>query len=361
MAADDTGEKTEHPTARRLQEAREAGRVPRSMDLSAAIGMLGGLLALKWLGGGLLAALLELTRALGEEPELTAGSLPHWLGRLGAKAAFVVLPILGVMVGITILANILQSGMPVSFKRLTPKLEKLNPVNGVQRLFSLDSVVRLGFGVLKTVVVTVVAYYAIAADIASVLTSGMLHSEGALHMACALIYKLALRLGVVLLILALLDYAYQRWNWWRNLKMTKQEVKDEYKRMEGDPLIRGRRRRAHMQLLMQRLGIDVPKSDVVVTNPTEYAVALQYDEAAMSAPRVAAKGVDLLALRIRQIAQQHGIPIVQRPPLARALYASVEVGQEVPPAYYRAVAEVLAYVYQLTGRAPTAQPVAGNN
>ncbi|HRS26653.1 MAG TPA: EscU/YscU/HrcU family type III secretion system export apparatus switch protein, partial [Phycisphaerae bacterium] len=173
---------------------------------------------------------------------------------------------------------------------------------------------------------------------------------GIVQMSAALLYKLALRLGLTLLVLALLDYWYQRWNWWRRLKMTKQEVRDELKRMEGDPQMRHRRRQLQMRLALQRVGIDVPKADVVVTNPTEYAVALKYDEATMTAPRVMAKGKDLLAARIRQVAQQHRIPIVQRPPLARALYAAVEVGQEVPPAYYRAVAEVLAYVYRITGK-----------
>jgi flagellar biosynthetic protein FlhB len=184
-----------------------------------------------------------------------------------------------------------------------------------------------------------------------VLTAGALAPIEAFDLACQLVFKLALRIALVLLVLGLLDFLYQRWNVTRNLKMTKQEVKDELKRMDGDPQAKQRRRQLQLKLAMQRIGIDVPNADVVVTNPTEFAVALKYDEATMAAPRVTAKGQDLLALRIRQVAQQHGIPIVQRPPLARALYASAEIGRDVPAEFYRAVAEVLAYVYQLSGRA----------
>jgi flagellar biosynthetic protein FlhB len=174
---------------------------------------------------------------------------------------------------------------------------------------------------------------------------------GILHMASEILFALMLRLALVLLILGLIDYFYQRHKVEKQLRMSKQEIKDELKRMEGDPLVKHRRRQVQAKLAMQRIAIDVPRSDVVVTNPTEYAVALKYDEATMHAPRVLAKGKDLLALRIRQIAQQYGIILVQRPPLARGLYTACDVGDEIPPAYYRAVAEVLAYVYQLSGRA----------
>ncbi len=172
-----------------------------------------------------------------------------------------------------------------------------------------------------------------------------------LPVAGEVVFEVALRMALVLLVLGLIDYAYQRWRLEQSLRMTRQEVRDELKRMEGDPLIKQRRRQLQQQLAVQRINLDVPKADVVVTNPTEYAVALRYDEVTMQAPRVLAKGRDYLALRIRQVAEQHGVPIVQRPPLARALYATVEVGQEIPPQFYRAVAEVLAYVYRITGKA----------
>lgn len=351
MAADDAGERTEQPTARRLKEARDEGRIPRSTDLTAAVVLLGGLLLLRLLGGGMFETMLGMASVLGDDPDVTASGLAPWISRVGTAALYMMLPFLILLMVITVVGSVLQSGLPITLKRLKPKLDKLNPANGIKRLFSLDSVTRMGMGVLKMVLVAVVAWFSIVADIGQVLSTGALAPRGALDLSSDLLYRLALRVGAMLLVLALLDYAYQRWNWWRNLKMTKQEVKDEMKRMEGDMQTRQRRRRVQFQLAMQRIGMDVPKSDVVVTNPTEYAVALRYDQATMSAPRVTAKGQNLLALRIRQIAEQHGVPVVQRPPLARALYTGAEVGQEVPPALYRAVAELLAYVYQLSGRA----------
>ena len=351
MAADDAGERTEQPTARRLTEARDEGRIPRSQDLTAAVAVLAGLLLLKLFGDGMFESMLNMTRAIGETPDVSGGHLTTWIWRITETSLWMIVPFLVLLVIITAVGMVLQSGLPISVKRLKPKLDKLNPITGVKRLFSLDSVTRMGMGVLKMIVVAAVAYISIVGDIAAVLSAGTIVPQGTFNMCCDVLYRAALRMGLALLVLALLDYVYQRWNWWRKLKMTKQQVKDELKNMEGDPKMRQRRRQLQFNLAMQRISLDVPKSDVVVTNPTEYAVAIKYDEAVMSAPRVTAKGKDFIALRIRQLAQQHGIPVVQRPPLARALYSSVEVGQEVPPAFYRAVAELLAYVYQLSGRA----------
>ncbi|MFH1745731.1 MAG: flagellar biosynthesis protein FlhB [Planctomycetota bacterium] len=354
MAADDAGEKTEQPTARRMKEARDEGRIPRSTDLTAAIVLVGGLLLLRLLGGGMFETMFNLTRGLGDDPDVTVSGLAPWIMRVAYAALMMIVPFLVLLMVITVIGTALQAGIPITLKRLKPKLEKLNPIKGLKRLFSLDSLTRFGMGVLKMIFVAAVAWFSIVDDIDQVLTVGSLMPGGAFSLSSEVLYRLAMRIGVMLLILALFDYAYQRWNWWRNLKMTKQEVKDEMKQMEGDMQTRQRRRRAQLQLAMQRLAVDVPQADVVVTNPTEYAVALKYDEATMNAPRVTAKGQDLLALRIRQIAQQSGVPVVQRPPLARALHAGAEVGQEVPPALYRAVAELLAYVYQLAGRAAPA-------
>ena len=354
MAADDAGERTEQPTPRRLKEARDAGRVPRSQDLTATVAVVGGLLLLKLLGGRMLAAMLDMLHAIGNQPDVTGRSLPTWVGSIANAALRMTFPFLALLVILTVIGVAAQSGLLISVKLLKPKFDKLNPINGFKRLFSLDSVTRVGMGVLKMAFIALVAYFSLVGDIGTVLSAGTISPLRAFQMSGDVLYHAALRMGLALLVLALLDYAYQRWNWWRNLKMTKQQVRDELKNMEGDPKVRQRRRQMQFNLAMQRIGLDVPKSDVVVTNPTEYAVALRYDQAAMAAPRVTAKGKDLLAARIRQLAQQHGIPVVQRPPLARALYAAVNVGREVPPAFYRAVAEVLAYVYQLTGRAAPA-------
>ena len=351
MAADDAGEKTEQPTARRLQEARERGQVPRSTDLTASLSLLAALLLLNALGPQMLDSLMNMVREIGRASDVTSGSLPVWIGRMIKAAVGMVLPFVLTLTVVTVAGGILQSGMVLAWSKLTPKLDKLSPITGFKRLFALDSLTRVGMGILKIALVATIAYFGVLAEIELVLTAGALAPIEAFDLACQLVFKLALRIALVLLVLGLLDFLYQRWNVTRNLKMTKQEVKDELKRMEGDPQAKQRRRQLQLKLAMQRIGIDVPNADVVVTNPTEFAVALKYDEATMAAPRVTAKGQDLLALRIRQVAQQHGIPIVQRPPLARALYASAEIGRDVPAEFYRAVAEVLAYVYQLSGRA----------
>jgi flagellar biosynthetic protein FlhB len=261
------------------------------------------------------------------------------------------LPFLLLLMVLTAVGSLAQTGLLLTPKKLLPRIENLSLKRGLKRIFSFDAVTRTVLGLFKMLFIGLVAYYTVAARMQPVLGSTTVPPLGVLHMAGEMLFTLMLRLALVLLVLGLIDYFYQRHKVEKSLRMSKQDVKDELKRMEGDPLLKSRRRQTQAKLAMQRVAVDVPKSDVVVTNPSEYAVALRYDEATMSAPRVLAKGQDLLAVRIRQIAQQHGIPIVQRPPLARGLYAACEVGDEIPPAYYRAVAEVLAYVYQLSGRA----------
>ncbi|MCH8806074.1 MAG: flagellar biosynthesis protein FlhB [Planctomycetes bacterium] len=351
MAADDAGEKTEQPTPRKIREAREQGQVPRSTDLTATLGLLGGIVLLKLLGLGIFQTMLGLTRGIGEPSDITGGSLKIWISKAADGAIWITIPFLALLVLCTGLGALVQSRPVFAWKKLTPSLDKLNPIKGFKKLFSVDSLTRLGMGLVKMGIIGSVAYYTIRTMIGSVLGAGALPVIRVFDLACDVIFTLAMRMLLALLILALIDYLYQRWRLMKNLRMTKQEVKDELKRMEGDPLMKQRRLQIQAKLAMQRIGVDVPQADVVVSNPTEFAVAIKYDEATMAAPRLTAKGADFLALRIRQVAQLHGIPIVQRPPLARAIYASVDVGHEVPPEFYKAVAEVLAYVYQISGRA----------
>lgn len=350
MAQDDADEKTEQPTARRREEAREEGQIARSADLTAAVGLLAGLLLLKTFGGRMVGGLLDLIRALGNSPAVTSADLLPWIKKVSLAAAEIMLPFLALLLVITVAGTAAQSGLLLTWKRLTPKPDRVSPVTGVKRLFSADVLSRLGLGLLKMTCVAGIAYLTIVGRLGTVLSAGGLHAGGVFGLGAEVVFDLALRLAAVLLVLGIVDYLIQRWRLERQLRMTKQEVRDELKRMEGDPLIKQRRRQIQRRLAMQRIQAEVPRADVVVTNPTHYAVALRYDEAAMAAPRVVAKGKDFLAERIRQIAQQAGVPLVQRPPLARALYFGVEVGQEVPPAFYRAVAELLAFVYRLTGK-----------
>lgn len=351
MAQDDAGDKTEQPTARRREEAREEGQIARSADLTAAVSLLAGLILLKALGSQGLGVLLGLVRGLGEPAGVDAAGLVAWIRRVGIVTAEVLGPFLALLVVVTVAGTVAQSGLLLTWKKLSPKPERLNPVTGLRRIFSGDALGRLLVGVGKVAAVSAVAYFTIAGGLGQVLAAGGLHAGGVLQLSSTLLFDLAVRLGIALLLLGIVDYLWERWKLERQLRMTKQEVRDELKRMEGDPLIRQRRRQIQQKLALQRVHAEVPRANVVVTNPTHYAVALRYDEATMSAPRVVAKGQELLAQRIRELAQQFGVPIVQRPPLARALYVGVDVGQEVPPAFYRAVAEVLAYVYQLSRKA----------
>lgn len=352
MAADENAsEKTEQPTPRRRAEAREQGNVPRSTDLTAAIVLLAGLILLNWFAPGIWNRAMALTRQLGDPVAPDAGQVTVWLLQAASVAAGMIAPLLLLLLVVTALGALLQSGPVLAWKKAKPKLENISPKKGLKRLFSTDSITRGLMGVLKVALIAGVAWYLIRAEILPLVGSATLEPAGAFSLAAQITFTLSVRMALILLVLGLIDYSYQRWKLEKNLRMTRQEVRDELKRMEGDPLIKQRRRQAQLRLAMQRLNLDVPKADVVVTNPTEYAVAIRYDETTMAAPRVLAKGKGWLAGRIRQIALQSAVPVVQRPPLARALYASVEVGEEVPPKFYRAIAEVLAYVYQLAGRA----------
>lgn len=350
--ADEHGERTEAPTPRRLEEARTEGRIARSNDLSAAVGILAGLLLLKALGGSLIDGMLTLTRTLSDAADPTLGELSRellqafWLA-IGGVGPFLVLLFLASVAGLAV-----QSGIVLAWKRLNPDLQRIDPLRGFQRLASPEAAARLAFGLLKVGLIAAIAYFTLPGQLGRILSLGELAAPAGWSLATEIVFRFGLNLSLLLLVLGLADYLFQRFRLMQSLRMTKQEVREELKRMEGDPMIKQRRRQIAAKLAMQRIAQEVPRADVIITNPTEYAVALRYDESAMAAPRLIAKGTDYLALRIRQIAQQHGVPIVQRPPLARALYAAVEVGGEVPAGYYKAVAEVLAYVYQLSKKAP---------
>lgn len=350
MADDEAGDKTEPATQRRRDEAREQGRIARSSDLVAAAGVLAGLVSLSVLGRDWLPQMLASATLLGDTPDVSISGVKIWTIRMAYIAAYIAVPMMLLLVVIAVAASMAQTGPLITWKKLTPELDKINPLNGAKRICSFDSLTRLGMTCLKLTIVGVVAYYAIQEQMPIVLALGGAAPAPLLAASLSIIYTVGIKVALALLILALADFAIEKFKLERSLRMTKQEVRDELKNMEGDPLIKHRRRQIQHRIAMQRVRMDTPKADVVVTNPTHYAVALKYDQATMTAPRVLVKGKDLMALRIRQIAQEHGIPVIERAPLARALYATAEVGQEVPPNLYRAVAEVLAYVYQLSGR-----------
>ena len=349
--SEEYGEKTEAPTPRRRQEAREQGQVARSQDLTGAALIVGSVLLLNAFGQDLMKALRALlAETLSLRSNDPAAAFAQSLASL-AHVARALAPVLIGVVLVVVVANLLQVGFAPNLKRLQPNLGALNPLKGLGRLFGKGrSPVQALIAIAKLVVLVLVAYSAVRGRLDMIVAAQELSYLQVFSLGAQTVYSVALRLGIALLILAILDYAWQRWQLEQKLKMTKQEVKEEMRRMEGDPKIKQRRRQIAMQIAHQRIKKDVPTADVVVTNPTEFAVAIKYDAGNMHAPRVIAKGRDLMAQRIREIAIASGVPILERKPLARALFKLVEVGQEIPEDFYAAVAEILAYVYELTGK-----------
>ncbi|MGB0766212.1 MAG: EscU/YscU/HrcU family type III secretion system export apparatus switch protein, partial [Phycisphaeraceae bacterium] len=242
------------------------------------------------------------------------------------------------------------TGLMLTGKPLIPKFSRLNPLSGVKRLVDARAAIRLVMSLSKVAIISAVATVMIVMEIDEIAALPMMTVGAATAAAGHMTFMLALKLAGLLVILALLDFAFQKYQHTKDLKMTKQEVKQEMKDMDGDPLMKQRRARVARQLAMQRMAQQVPQADVILTNPTHLSIALKYDSETMRAPKVVAKGADFMAMRIRQIATANGIPLVERKPLARALYGVVEVGDEVPEEHYAAVAEILAYVYRLSGK-----------
>jgi flagellar biosynthetic protein FlhB len=353
--ADDFGDKTEAPTARRRQEAREQGKIARSRDIATSALLVGSMVLLKNYGPNVIGMLYgQVSDSLGPAAmsEITTENALLASSRAVIAMGAALAPLLVGMILLVVVADVLQVGLVFNGKRLQPNLSALNPFKGAGRIFGKgQSPIQGGIALAKMTLVAFVAYSAIHGRLPEIVMAQQLEHEQIFALAAGLVYSIGVRIGVVLLVLAIIDYAYQRYRIEQELKMSKQEVKDEMRRMDGDPKIKQRRLQMARQMMKEQLKRDVPKADVIVTNPTHFAVALQYDSATMHAPRVVAKGQDFLALRIREIAVAHGIPILERPPLARALHKICKVGDEIPEQYYSAVAEILAYVYELSGKA----------
>ncbi|MFH1419572.1 MAG: flagellar biosynthesis protein FlhB [Planctomycetota bacterium] len=350
----DDGDKTEAPTPRRKTEARERGQVAKSSDFSSAILLVVGMLSMRWFAPNLMAGLLEIVKGhlFIEGPAAASRvDLPVLVASVGLTMLTAAGPILFCVLIAALVANLLQVGMLFTTHPLIPKLDKLNPINGIKRLFSTRVLMQFAMNLVKLALVSLVFYVAVKDRLDDILLAlGVCGWHQAVVLASVL-FDVGLQLAVVLLVLALFDFAWQKYKHEKDLRMSKQEVKEEMRRMEGDPLIRQRRRKMQFAAAIQRIKSAVPTADVVVTNPTQLAIAIKYDAKTMHAPTVVAKGQNLLARKIREVAIQHGVPILERKALAQSLYKLVEVGQEVPERFYKAIAEILAYVYELSGKA----------
>ncbi|MBI1247376.1 flagellar biosynthesis protein FlhB [bacterium] len=346
-------DKTEEATQHRRDQAREKGQIPKSQDLVSAVMLAVALGSLMYLGRDLVDYLGQFTRdELGTVPPLNPSQM--WATNHSATAIYrlslIMLPLLGVLFVAAVAINMMQSGVMFLPEKIGFDLSRVNPASGFSRLFSLTNLMKLIFGIGKVLIVSVVAGVTIWFEMDKILgLSAMSTIEVAKYLLETSLWT-SMKIAIALVILAILDYGYQVWKAEQDLMMTKEEVREEIKNMQGDPQVIARRRQVARQLAMSRMANDVPNADVVVTNPTELAIALKYDPFEMSAPVVVAKGAGSVAQRIRRLALENNIPVVERKELARSLYQEAEIGQPVPAERYAAVAEVLRYVYELQGK-----------
>jgi len=346
------GEKTEKATPRKRNETRKKGQVSKSADLVTAISLLSMFLlflfAIPWMGHQL-ADLMTETYEKGLTQPLTEGGIHQLFTGLVLQAGKIVAPILVLSFVIAIVANVMQVGFVFSSESISLKLNRLDPISGFKRIYSLRAIVEFLKSLLKICAVGLCTFLVLWMNSDEIILIGQKSLGDALVTVGKITFEMGVSASVVLLFLALLDYLYQRYDFEKNIRMSKQEVKDEYKKTEGDPLIKSKIRERQRQMAMRRMMQEVPKADVIITNPTHYAVALIYKDGEMDAPTIVAKGADYVALKIREIAKEHGVPIVEKRELARALFP-LEIGMQIPETFFKAVAEILAYVYQLKGK-----------
>jgi flagellar biosynthetic protein FlhB len=352
MASEVEGqEKTEPASGKKKGDARHKGQVAKSADLNSAFMLVFGLLILYIGGSGLMTDLAVIARQVFSHAasiDLNASNVHSFtvegLAVVGSLIAPVVVGLMFVGLG----ANYAQVGFLFSLEPIQPKFGKLNPLNGIKKLIiSRRSLVELLKNLFKIAVIGLVAYWTISGGLSESLELMDSDAETVLGFIAKSALSVGLKVGIAYMVLAVVDYVYQRFEYEHDLRMTKQEVKEENKQQEGDPLIKSRIRTVQRQIAYKRMMQDVPGADVVVTNPTHIAVALKYDVAKMSAPKVTAKGADLIAQKIKDVAREHGVPIVEDKLLARMLFKSVEIGEEIPEKLFQAVAQVLAYIYRL--------------
>jgi flagellar biosynthetic protein FlhB len=352
MAEEDDTDKTEDPSSRKLSQAREKGQVAISQDIKTWMGLVGvtvvvGMLAPR-IGRDLLPVLRRLIEFAHDIP-LDSLALRNLIISLSIDIMLALIVTFGMFITIGVVATVGQAGFLFSWSKLAPDFNKVNPIAGLGRIFSTQSVLELVKGTIKIVLIGWLLGTLLWPKRSIIIQLPELEMIALLKLLQSVLLSMLAAVLVAFFVISAGDFGYQRWNFMKKMRMTKQEVRDEHKQMEGDPMIKARMRSMRRERARQRMMAAVPKSTVVVTNPTHYAVALKYEMETMDAPILVAKGVELVALRIRELAQEHDVPIVENPPLARALYATVELEQEVPQEHYKAVAEVIGYVMRLKG------------
>jgi len=349
MAEESSGqEKTEEPTSRRLQEAREKGDVAKSMEIPSAAVLLAGLLTLYVFSGYFLRNFERLTASYLRRAatlEIVPANMPALVREGFLEAAMLTGPVMLAVLAAGLAANYAQVGVIFTTEKLTPDIQKIDPIQGLARKFSLQALAELIKSLLKIALVGYVAFSEVAGRLNQFLPLTDQEPYRIMAFAGDTAFWIFLKCALTIALLAAIDYAFQRWQFMKKMKMTKQEVKEEAKMTEGDPQVKGRIRAIQAEMARQRMMDEVPKADVVVTNPTRLAIALRYQAETMAAPVVLAMGAGAIAQRIREVAAEHGVPLVEDKPLARALYKTASVNQPIPEELYQPVAEVLAYVY----------------
>lgn len=349
----DSDEKTEEPTAKRKREARQKGQVPKSTELNSAIVLLFAFVCLKNFGINLYSGMIDIITLTFEvymykEDLFTINGVFGLATDLAILFFTAMLPIFAVILLAGVISNLMQSGLLFTTESIKPKFSNISPLKGIKQMFSLKQVAEFFLKTLvKVAIVGIVAYTTISENVRALLNTMNLSPTATGEYIMTTIIDLGIKMSMCLLIFAFVDWIVQMRKHKKDLRMTKQEVKEEYKQTEGNPQIKGKIKQKQRQISMSRMMKQIPKADVVITNPTHFAVAIKYDPADNEAPVVLAKGQDYLALRIKEIAKENKVQIVENKALARALYASVDIGEAIPEELYQAVAEVLAYVYSM--------------
>ena len=353
------GEKTEEATPKKLSDARKEGQVAKSKELGLGIGLLVMFLMLKYmvglLGSQFMDAFSMVYNRIPQFTDLVAGQIivrdyMILFREIMFNILLMMLPFMAAALVAGMIIEIYQVKWEPTSKPLVPKLSKINPINGFKKIFSLNSVVEFVKAILKIGLIIWVAYSTLKNEWDNLFILYDMPIEQAIALMGDIVIGLGIKISLVYLIIAAADLFYQKWKFKEDMKMTKQEVKDEYKQAEGDPAIKGKIRQRMRQASQRRMMQDLPKADVVITNPTHFAVAIKYDADLYDAPYVVAKGSDHLAAKIKEVAKENKVEIVENKPLARMLYYNVELGSVIPPELYRAVADILAMVYKMQGR-----------
>ena len=353
------GEKTEEPTSKKLEDARKEGQVAKSKEVTSAFEMLAAFIMIRFLveymGTVFVGNMFDIYSRIPEYVKLYDGHIQTQTFRMLFVSSLIrilqiISPFLIVGFLVAFITNVLQVKWKITGKPLQPKFNKLNPVSGFKRIFSKNSLMELVKSILKLTLIGYVVYDYLKKNMPPIYRLYDISLNQGIAQVGTLVINLGIRIALFYMLIAALDFAYQKIKFKNDMKMTKQEVKDEYKNQEGDPQIKGKQRQRMMEASRRRMMQQLPEADVVITNPTHFAVAIKYEPEVYDAPYVVAKGADYLAQKIKDVAKENHIEIVENKPLARMLYANVEVGQMVPPELYQAVAEVLAFVYHLQGK-----------